>query len=345
MLEKIDIDRIYDVNNTERATTNDAPAYPYIDHNDRKKEYDDVYSGDQIELDLAELESGQGESEYILSLEQNKMEFRNACIGILKNVGSYLNPDRVHEVFPGLDMNDIDSYDFNNSMIRFFVLTKENYEIMEETLYGSNVQSSGISTTFHAMFEDTEGGGSKVMAVMEPVDFKRPLIVINDSIKDGSDPGSIRRQRRYIFTHEIMHVLVTPGGFSSEAEEARVELSTRMSDFEDLSKSAEIGSFYGGYEKEVATLMLLMRIAEQGGMSKDKVCKALLSQDEGSFNDFRTIVEQKTGEEFFTKFFYDGLGDYDSFKNAISALRTLPENEGIKDDERYKLLHPRQTII
>ncbi|KKQ75777.1 MAG: hypothetical protein US97_C0032G0006, partial [Microgenomates group bacterium GW2011_GWF1_38_5] len=74
----------------------------------------------------------------IISPEKKAEHFINAAETVIQMYGRFVNKDILEAVFPGLDINSTEKYNFQNSRARLFILDDATYDEIRHGLFKNN---------------------------------------------------------------------------------------------------------------------------------------------------------------------------------------------------------------
>lgn len=88
-----------------------------------KGEVETIGTNDHIEEDLANFDE-----EKLISPEVKERSITNACRDVLTNYGRFISREKLDKVFPGIDINNLEEYDFKNAKFKTFILDDEAFK-------------------------------------------------------------------------------------------------------------------------------------------------------------------------------------------------------------------------
>lgn len=142
----------------------------------------------QLEDDLSQMPK----RETILSPEKHSEIVVGAYKDTLKNLGAYIPYERVQQLFPGIDLNNINDYDFKNARVHTVILQKDDFALVRE-----------------ALEEKAEGGFTAQQEDYTIVDYQTKRINLNVATKSllviEDDPTA--QHLREVTVHELEHAL------------------------------------------------------------------------------------------------------------------------------------------
>lgn len=160
---------------------------------------------------------------------------RNAFADLLTRLGTYVDPDRLHYLFPGLDLEKVQEYNFADSRIRMFVLPSFVHQEIHTIIFDDH-QFSGASyaTTIRSHTKRKSEPSVEYVNISE-----RTLIVMNETyvyegIFQNKDihPHGLKSTEKdiaefYLYVgmiHEIIHKLGLFDDMNPSISEGMVEL-------------------------------------------------------------------------------------------------------------------------
>lgn len=266
-------------------------------------------SDSNLEEDLAQMEKG----ETVLGAEAHARIIREAYKDTLKLLGDYIPHDKVERLFPGIDLADLDAYDFTAAKIKALVLSNEDYEFFESNFFqnSENRNSGGITTPTVAKSLDSELSNrvqvnlsQKNLIVLK--ELGRYVSHLSKKIESGSakdlteaDRDQISLNLRRVVIHEFLHSLDVSMDLPYEFTEAITEWYTRevLNGVSEERVVLDKNSYGGMYENMVEGMSILVNAMLDSGMPSETVDKAFLASDAESRQKIVDFLNDRYGKE------------------------------------------------
>lgn len=290
-------------------------------------------SHDQLEEDLSGMISKGEREEIVLSVERHKQLFEEACFQVARLCRSYLSENAIRKVFPGIDVNKLNEYDFSNARVKVFVLNPKDFEIFEDA-YGikdevvrHNPASAHIFANSWRMSRKTSEDG---LVDVEKGKSLNSLVVLKE-IQDigvdfnSFDEESVENLREFerdlskTMRHELFHAFSVGEEFPYRITEGIVESYARITKNKDEPPRKK-----DSYVSEASIVLGLVSLSWQEGLDEDlagKVFFGTASKEEDL--TFIKMVRDNLGEDFADKIFIRGFIDKEDTQKAAHLVWDL----------------------
>jgi hypothetical protein len=287
----------------------------------------EIWSTDNLEEDL--------------SLLPNKSEkyqdvINRSLKSILSHYGNYLNPDNLKKTFPNLEVNNIESYDFNNSNIKFFVLKQNDFMTFKEAFEGSGPK---VDTTYvggHKGPSDSIDMPLKLSNGNQLLHYEILNIGQKELIFTGEPNKGESRDMEETIRHELLHALGAGKLFfpTSKLNEGVISYYAQKSMSEDEGHSY-VNEKLVEYKEQYKVIDRVLGLTELMGITEETRNKALLGNDPASVEELKNALTAEMGHEFVYKLFGGGFDKYKGgWEGAINDLDTHGEALYFKNDAK-----------
>jgi hypothetical protein len=265
----------------------------------------------QESLDLEEVTTLSREEETQIKRES----LGNAARAIINHLGASIDRKRLERYFPGLDIDDIDSYDFALSTIHILAVGDEDLEAFGDSSFNAATFPIRKGSSIIRGLEETR---------IETIDLNPnpPLLINTDKVDLMSANADKQFTRDQTMTHELLHILGFAENVSHPVNEAIIEFyanrAMQMEFPERVPDDYDISSYSDGVE---AVAIIHKKLAKQGLtdaeiqsaftlsneidvqkantlLVTDKInLDVILREDIGSMQDFRLYVLKTEGDK------------------------------------------------
>ncbi len=289
----------------------------------------------------------------ILSKEEHKKILQDVSYEIVKKIGEYVPQDKIQRLFPGLDLSEIDSYDFSRSKIKLFILSPNDYRTVFSEMYPSektektggrvfipNIVRKGIYVNKEIGVDLSE---NKLIIINERVPKTKEnkqeyQIGISDDIKDVKDILSDHIRR--VTAHELIHLLNVADGFPNPLKEGITEWYAQqiVNHWYDKDGVVTNENFPVGYSDITPCISILFNAAMESGIDGSVIDKAFISNDKQSRKQFYDYLFIRYGEES-----ADKIWNW-SFERKENPLKYIVDLESKKDSNIGRFLKKYQAL-
>lgn len=270
----------------------------------------------EVEISWAQLEEDLNNIDYSeckLSKAERKSLVNSAHLDILDRVGRYIDDDKLVSLYPGLDLNDLGSYDFTNSKIKIFIVPEATFEevVLATDFYekDSNYYKSvtGLARGHRREF----GVKSKGEKIWFTGKSERPIIAVRELI--GEDKESNSPEMRQILRHELLHVLGVGQNIPNWLAEGVIE-------FYALDSSSPGERVKPGYENLFEFILKTFQELEKRGVRRDVIDKAFISEDQAYMDKVTEVLNNIYGEKNVAKLTSNESVSYKKYSELITKL-------------------------
>jgi len=304
--------------------------------------------------------SGMEREETIFKEEEYNEMLYDVCKELVIKIGCYIPQNKLQRIFPGLDIQHIESYDFSKSMIKLFVLTENDFQKVHDGI-GSNNSDSIIGFTV--------GPTTKTPRFMIPFEAdivvnlsEKNLIIINEKNiegriiykKDGKDfidtksiednkKQELKKMLKTATAHELIHLMEVGYGLSKALNEGITEwyahqIINNWYDDHDVVTTETQGII--GYREITACLSILFNAAFESGVDPSVIDKAFISNDNKSRKEIYNYFFNRYGED--AAYYIWNL----TFPNSKgSLLKYIVELESKQDSKMADFLKKYEATV
>ncbi|OGC64493.1 hypothetical protein A2326_03790 [candidate division WWE3 bacterium RIFOXYB2_FULL_41_6] len=266
----------------------------------------------------------------------------------LKMLGGFIPQDKLQRLFPGLELADLDSYDFSLAKIKVFVLSNEDYDFFRATQYpGRDIEGEGGFTrptvsSYPGSFVKTEMqvdvSEKKVIVVRELWDTPRELI----EKEGGKLPRSLTSEEQALIArnikatliHEFLHDLDVSTDLPKPFKEGVTEWYAQQvaNGIQGGDSLFENRGVVVGYKNETEGVSIIMNTLIEGGITQETIDRAFLSADSESRKSIADFLANRYGDEQ-----ADKIMNW-RFESSRKSLRYIIELESKKDSDIGRFL-------
>lgn len=304
-----------------------------------------VTSFSHLEEDLSMMEM----EETILRKEEYDKILYDVSKELAKRIGQYVPHDKIQRIFPGLDLSDIDSYDFSRLKIKLFVLSPHDYETVFSNINpNANSDTSlgnaiGANTAVAGFFDNkdiyVDLSEKKTILINERVDKVRSISGneknnqldtkdINDDKKEA-----LKDYLRRVVAHELIHLVDAAYDLPPELNEGITEWYThqiinRWYNKEGIVNTENVG--FVGYPEITSCIAILFNVALENGIDGSVIDKAFISNDKESRKEIYRYLSSRYGVEAAYEIWHWFLGS--------SPLKYIVDLESKQDSKMGEFL-------
>ncbi|MBN1462411.1 MAG: hypothetical protein JW922_01875 [Paludibacteraceae bacterium] len=266
-------------------------------------------SDSMLEEDLSQMEKG----ETILEAGRHTQLVRESFRDTLKMLGGYIPQDKLQRLFPGLDLADLESYDFSLSKIRVFVLSNETYDFFNSNLYPD--RDKKVSGGFTRPTVSTYSGSFVTTEMQVDMSEKKVVVIreLHDATKERieKEKGKLPRELtdtekdlialniKATITHEFLHDLDVSMDLPKPLREGITEwYAQQVANGEvGVNDVIEDKGIWVGYKNETEGVSILMTAMLESGVDMDTIDKAFLTSDAESRKQVVNFLTNRYGTE------------------------------------------------
>ncbi len=266
-------------------------------------------SDSMLEEDIAQVEKGNT----ILDASRHTEIVEASFSDTLKTLGGYIPQEKLQRLFPKLDMNNLDSYDFSLSKIKVFILSNDSYEFFNSNLYpDKDAKSSGGFTKSTVRSNSGVSGRNEMRVDMS----EKKIIVVKElpePVKDriertnGKLPRELTDAEKDLVAlnikatvvHELLHDLDVSIYLPKPLNEGITEWYAQQVTYGEV-KDEDIFEERGvwiGYKRETEAVSILINAMLENGINMDVIDKAFLSNNEEATKEVSDFLESRYGVE------------------------------------------------
>lgn len=306
---------IQDLTNLEATQINDETFY----HESTEKGAITIklMSDSMLEEDIQQLV----EQDNILNQKEQEQLINQSFTNVLKAVGKYIPQQRLNEVFPNIQLDNLDQYDYHQSKLKVYILAAEAYNTLKETVRGD--ETGGFTTPAATLTQGNEStiyanvSEKRLILVSEvSTDVKEKFNLIDNTAVSAEEKEIIEKNVESIITHELLHQLDIGEKFVEPIMESIVEWYAASISDKTNEKYVTDDRITQGYPLEVQALSILIEGLFQEGITEETLNKAFLGGDTDALKELSTKLISRYGEENYTKiakFRFRKLNDYLNF--------------------------------
>lgn len=284
-------------------------------------------SFEQMEEDLAQMPKSEG----LLSETRHQEIVKEAYLDVLQTYGQYLNLEILNEVFPGLDVNHPESYNFRDSNFKPFILSRKDYYLYKGAHYPASSDKSGDRIAAEAFGAPQAKNEAPIWGDVLEVNIPpRSVAVINEAppeITTGDllpvtreSPAYMKRVEdnlRSRVRHELLHVLGAGQGFTKPIREGIVEYYASISGIE-RDETPVIG-----WDESTKFVALLVRFLMNDGMSREEIDKAFVGSSESDLKKIEASFTLKHGKDI-----KEIVAEFKNFEQGKAVINSLIKESG-----------------
>ncbi len=261
-----------------------------------------VRSDEALEDDLSQFEHG----ETLLPRERQTQIIHEGYAATLNLIGKYVPQAKIQALFPKLDLEDLNSYDFTLSKIRLFIFSEADFDYLYRNMfplynkspaeykeYEDDIKSTGGITVLNV----DEGPSSLVKNEMHVDISERKVIVLRETNirlreyieEQGKLPRELTQYEQEIVAkhvkgkvaHELIHNLDVARGLPMELMEGVTEWYAQQVLGENVLENAITNrkDVMTGYGKATATVAILIEALLESNVGMNTINSALISND------------------------------------------------------------------
>lgn len=258
---------------------------------------------------------------------------KDAYVDLLARFGAYVDPDRLAYLFPGLDLENVQDYNFVHSRIRMFVLPSRTHREIHSIIY-DDPQFSGASyaTAIRKDVQSELACSDRFVNISE-----RTLIVMNETYvyeeifqdKDIYLHGLTGTEKDiaefYLYEgmiHEIVHKLGIFDDITHSISEGMVELWANIVAREKYANRPEIleRACITCYIAETDALIILMSILQHEGFDLEVLEQAFIAKNNRAREMIYSHLLDIYGEEAVDKIFTIDFDSADQYWDHVASL-------------------------
>lgn len=305
-----------------------------------------ITSFSQLEEDLSMMDL----EETILDKEEYKEILAGVCYELVKKIGEYVPEDKIHRLFPGLDLSAIDSYDFSRSKIKLFVLSPDDYQTVFSEMFPDRKKETSGGRAF---LPNTVGKGIYVNKEIGVDLSENKLIILNERMRktkdlfynENDDRGDtenisdekkemLRDHIKRVTAHELIHLVDVATDLPQQLREGITEWYAQqiINHWYDSEESVTTENFPVGYSDITPGISILFNSAMESGVDGSIVDKAFISNDKQSRQEIYNRLSLRYGEEAAEK-----IWNW-SFKKREDPLKYIADLESKQDSKMGEFL-------
>lgn len=306
--------------------------------------------GNALEEDLAQLTP---EKRYFDDATLKKLE-KDAFVNTLLGIGNIANTAAVTRLFPGLDVVHPESYDYNNSRVKVFILSGNQYDFVNTAYSKSTSEENNAKESKTLGFAIAESiGGSYAFNDNRSVDLaEKSIIVVNEAAErlfralETSDL-TVEQLNRLLkidiqrcISHEVLHSLGVAKSLPRPLAEGVVEWYCNDLNPDDAVDQLVASNFMPNvsYKYEVGVVSVLFNALVESGLSTDDIDKAFCSGQPESLDVIKAKLVERYGQQNTDRLFNWGFGRPKQAWNFIKDLEIKKQSNIGKFLEGYT--HP-----
>ncbi len=302
-------------------------------------------STDILEEDMAQMER----HETLLDESTHKKIVEESFRDTLRILGEYVPSERLQNLFPGITLNDLDSYDFSLSKVKVSVLESNDFAFLANEFFADKQNAKGVA----GFTVDDRSKRSRSVAETERDIFlgEKKLIVVAELYsgvkkrmeEDGgkfprelteSEESFITNNLKFAIVHEFIHNLNVATDLPTPLREgitdwyAHQVVEGEMNDDNFFIKD----NLLPGYAPEAECVSILVNAMQEGGVELETIDKAFISSDANSRSEVVDFISNRYGQQA-----QERIMKWD-FKSPSEAINYITDLESKQDSDIGRFL-------
>jgi len=293
----------------------------------------------------------------VFSKDEQREILNNVSYELIKKIGDYVPDNILKRLFPGLELPDVDSYDFSRSKIKLFILSPNDYKMVFSEMYpNERTDTSGG----RAYFPDTVRRSTNVSKEIGVDLSENKLIIINERMPrtqwifnnkkidqaaieniDGKKKEMLRDHIKRVAAHELIHLVDVATDLPTPLTEAITEWYAQqvVNHWYGENESFTSEHIPVGYSSITPGISILFNAALESGIDGSVIDKAFISNDVESRQNIYNYLYFRYGEES-----ADKIWNW-SFKRNENPLKYIIDLESKQNSKTGEFLKKYGTRI
>lgn len=292
-------------------------------------------SNRHLEEDVATMCGGDDKPETILTAVEQGEVIKTALVSVIRDYGKFINPDEIQRVFPGLVLEDLESYNISLARVRVFILGSADYDVVRlAAVNPKNSAKEGWQISNGVALQARKVDYSKyynnrnsyLISTITP-DDEVDIVLVREAPSWGNDHEGqdsrasveqIKRETTETLRHEMLHVLHVGYGFDHAIMEGITAYYSRYMG----ESSYPITGLFGleanrDIEPGPALINDVVKICVKAGVSEEDIHKALLASDPKASILMRSVLQREVGKAFADDFMVYGFGNISTAEETM----------------------------